>query len=351
MTFSSLNRSVPLRVLLHLVFWGLSWYILLHVFASSSEIQPTDRIYTCIFLFTILVGAYVNLYFLIPLFLNRRKYLLYAFSLILCIAGSAYLNKVTFDHLIDHVLPGYYFISYFDMKDLLKIFTAFIGITCLIKLSKGYFLLMEASAQLTALEKERSQAELTALRSQVNPHFLFNAMNSIYSLMLQNSGKAQDSILKLSGILRYILYETRNDRVDLKTELEYMKDYIELQKLRAGIQAKFDIRITGDPDNIKITPLIFLPLIENSFKHGIKGETGPTFVNIEWIIERNSVRFIAENNKSPEKEPLSAEHNGIGLQNLKRRLQMIYPGKHRFEISETDGRFRVELKIEFDDEI
>ncbi len=338
-------RSWPARLTQHLVFWGLSYYILVHVFASSSEIQQTDHIYTALFLFTIAIGVYVNLALLIPYFLNRGKYLTYALLLVVCLIASTGLNQLTFTHIIDLILPGYYFISYFSFIDLLKFMAAFIGITSLVKLSKGYFLLLEARGQLMQVQKERTEAELQALRAQVNPHFLFNSLNSIYALVLRHSDKAPETILKLSELLRYILYETGRERVELTTELDYMQHYIDLQKIRSGPQAKIEVRINGEPKTLKIVPLLFLPLIENSFKHGIKGETGSAFVTFEWTISDDAIRFVAENNKGQAEEIPGDNRQGIGLKNLKKRLMMTYPGKHRFEISETDNRYKADLLI------
>jgi sensor histidine kinase YesM len=336
-------HSAAARVLQHLAFLGLSYYILVHVFASSSEIQSTDYIYTAVFLFTIAMGVYLNLYILIPFFLNKGRYLLYGVMLAGCIVLSSYFNQLTFSHIVDFILPGYYFISYFRFIDILKFTMAFIAITSLIKLSKGYFLLLEARSQLMQLQNERSEAELHALRAQINPHFLFNSLNSIYSMVLKRSEKAPDTILKLSDILRYILYETRKEQVDLATELNYMQDYIDLQRIRTGPRATIEVKISGVPENLKIAPLLFLPLIENSFKHGIKGETGPAFVIMEWTIENNFIRFVVENNKCITDDADGNQKPGIGLENLKKRLTMLYPGKHRFEISETEYRFKAEL--------
>ena len=345
MNMDFLQKSVPGRIIQHVVFWGLSWYILVHVFASSSEIQPTDRIYTLVFLFTIALGVYVNLVILIPCFLNRGKYFFYGVLLGICIFAATLLNQLTFSHLIDFFLPGYYFISYFRFDDILKFMVAFIGITSLFKLSKGYFSLLEAKNQLMLLQKERSDAELQALRAQVNPHFLFNSLNSIYGLVLRRSDKAPETILKLSDLLRYILYETRRDRVPLASELDHMLDYIGLQKIRSGPNATFDVMINGEPGNREIAPLLFLPLIENSFKHGIKGETGPAFVTVVWTIDERSILFVAENNKGQAEEINGDDRQGIGLENLRKRLAMTYPGKHRFEIAETENRFKAELLI------
>ena len=344
-----LLKPVLARIIQHVAFWSLAYYILVHVFASSSEIQSTDFIYTAVFLLTIAIVVYFNLVLLIPGFLNRGRYLSYGLLLFSGIIAGTFLNQFTFSHIIDFFLPGYYFISYFNFADLLKFMTAFVGITSLFKLSKGYFLLLEARGQLMQLQKERSEAELQALRAQINPHFLFNSLNSIYALVLKHAPQAPETILKLSDLLRYVLYETGRERVDLTTELDHMKEYVDLQRLRSGPQVKIEVIITGEAKNRKTAPLLFLPLIENSFKHGIKGETGPAFVTMEWTIKPGSIRFVVENNKGHTDE-LPGDRHGIGLENLEKRLRMAYPGNHRFEISETENRFKAELLIMDEDE-
>jgi sensor histidine kinase YesM len=346
MNIEPMYRSVPARIAAHLSFWALSYYILVHVFASSSEIQSTDYIYTTVFLITIAAGVYINLFLLIPVFLNKGKFISYGCLLVICISASAWFNQLTFSHIIDVILPGYYFISYFSFKDILKFMVAFTMATSLIKLSKGYFLLLETRNQLMTMQKEKSESELQALRAQVNPHFLFNSLNGIYAMVLKRSDQAAETILKLSDILRYILYETRKDRVELATELGQMQNYIGLQKIRSGPNATIEVTVNGEPKNRTIAPLLFLPLIENSFKHGIKGETGPVFVFIEWTIEEDFIRFTAENNKGQLDDRPVDEHSGIGLENLKKRLAMTYPRNHHFEITETKDRFKAELLIQ-----
>jgi sensor histidine kinase YesM len=346
MNFQAIYHSAPARILQHLVFWGLSYYILVHVFASSSEIQSTDHIYTVVFIFTIAVGVYTNIFILIPIFLNKGRYVSYVLLLALCIGASSYLNQLTFSHIIDFFLPGYYFISYFRFIDILKFMVAFILATSLIKLSKGHFQLLEARNQLIQIQREKSESELQALRAQVNPHFLFNSLNSVYALVLKRSDKAAETILRLSDILRYILYETRKERVELSTELAHMQDYIALQQIRSGPAAKIEVKVNGEPKNREIAPLLFLPLIENSFKHGIKGDTGPAFVFMEWTIEDDFIRFVTENNKGHANEVSGDKNTGIGLENLKKRLNMAYPGKHSFEIIEMEDRFRTDLVIQ-----
>ena len=179
MNHKRLLLSLPARIAQHLVFWGLAYYILVRVFASSSEIQVTDHLYTMVFVVTIATCVYLNLLLLIPFFLNRGKYLLHVVMLALCLVAVTLLNQFTFSRIIDYILPGYYFISYFSFTDILKFMVVFTGITSLLKLSKGYFLLLESRNELVKLQKERTESELMALRAQVNPHFLFNSLNSI----------------------------------------------------------------------------------------------------------------------------------------------------------------------------
>jgi sensor histidine kinase YesM len=337
---------MPSRIVQHLAFWGLAYYILVHLFASSGEIQPADHIYTVIFLVTVAAGVYVNLLVLIPLLLNRGRFILYGIALATCVVATAGFNQVTFSHLVDYLLPGYYFISYYSFTDILKFMAAFFGLTSLLKLARGYFLLMEARNELMQLQKEKSDAELQALRAQVNPHFLFNSLNSIYALVLKKSDNAPETVLRLSEILRYILYETRKEQVELATEIRYMQDYISLQRLRCGALATIDVHVSGEADRRMIAPLLFLPLLENCFKHGIKGETGPSFVRIAWEILDGSVRFTAENNKGETDDPEPEQRQGIGIENLRKRLGLAYPGKHHLEISDRNDRFTVTLTIQ-----
>lgn len=338
-------RIINTRWLQHVLFWGLAYYILLRVFASSSQVLKIDFIYTAVFLLTLAAGVYVNLLILVPLFLGRKKYILYAFLLLVCICASAGLNMLTFSRLIDYLIPGYYFISYYDFIDVVKFFIAFIGLTSLIKFSKSWFLLMEAKNQLISLQKEHAETELKALTGQINPHFLFNSLNSIYSLVLKKSEHAPEVILKLSAFMRYLLYETSSEQVDLAGELRYMQDYIDLQKLRAGNRARISVRIEGEPENKKIAPLLLLPLIENSFKHGIKGETGPSFVDIKIRIEPDKMYFQIENNKGQVDPVETDKYRGIGLENLRKRLERIYPGQSALKIDDSGDVYKVELLV------
>jgi len=333
------------RWLQHLLFWLAAFYILLRSFAGSAGIVKIDIIYTLIFIATMLPGIYLNLLLLIPRFLSKKHYFLYSSSVLLMIPATACLNILTFSKLTDIILPGYYFISYYEFSDLVKFNLAFTGITTLLKLSKGWFMLMEAKNQLAKLETENAGTRLAALKNQINPHFLFNSLAGIYSLVLQNSSKAPEVVLRLSDFLRYVLYETSSGLVDLSRELSAMNDYVELQKLRAGKEAEIEIHLPLDTGSWQVAPLMFLPLIENCFKHGIKGAPGLVYAKIRIAIAGDHLQAFFENNKGISADEGARTDQGIGLVNLRNRLDLLYPGKHELNISDNDNRFIVELKI------
>jgi hypothetical protein len=341
----NVRKATESRWIQHLVFWIVSFYILFRIFTTSPEIRKIDLIYTAIFICTLLPGIYLNLLFLIPRFLSRKNYFIYSSLLALTICASAGLNILTFSKLTDIILPGYYFISYYEFSDLMKFTLVFTGITTLLKLSRGWFMLMEARNQLAKLEKENAETRLYALKNQVNPHFLFNSLAGIYSLVLQNSAKAPEVVLRLSDFLRYVLYEASADRVDLSKELSAMNDYVELQKLRAGREAVIEILSPDETGSWQVTPLLFLPLIENCFKHGIKGAAGPVFTRISFSISGDKLQAYFENNTGASADDGTRNAQGIGLANLRNRLNLLYPDRYELKISGNNGRFIVELKI------
>jgi LytS/YehU family sensor histidine kinase len=281
---------------------------------------------------------------LIPKFLSKGKYLLFGFLLLLTILLTAKFNIVFFEKWVGYVLPGYYFISYYEYFDIVKFVLAFIVTTSLIKLSKGWFELSETNSRLSQLQKEKIETELKALKGQINPHFLFNSMNSIYSLALNQSEKTPEIILSLADIMRYIIYEASADFLDLTQEIRYLKDYIDLQKLRSDDRASISFEIIGKLENIRIAPLLFFPLVENSFKHGIKGATGDSFIRIQLQTNEKNLAFMIENNKGFG-DHVKDGYKGMGLDNLKKRLEMTYPERHVFKINETDETFKVEMII------
>ena len=334
------------RTLQHIIFWTASFIFLVNFFSTSPRVEKIDYIYTALFHISLVTAVYLNIWILIPRILQKGRYLLYFTCVIALIYLSAQFNRVTFDYLVDLVLPGYYFISFYEIWDLLKFIFVYVSLTTLLKLSKGWFLLMQAEQQLMAIRKEKVETELKALKSQINPHFLFNSLNNIYSLALGNSKATPDSILKLSGLMRYMLYESNAERVPLKQELRFLDNYVELQKLRSDKRSKIKYSKKGDPEDQTIAPLLFLPFVENGFKHGIKGDPGGGFVNIELAIQDSNVDLYVENNRGQVEKIETNDFNGIGLNNVKRRLELIYSGKYDLDIQESEETYSIRLKLD-----
>lgn len=191
-------------------------------------------------------------------------------------------------------------------------------------------------------EQEKIKAELSFLRSQVNPHFLFNTINDIYSLVYQKSDLAPDALLKLSGILRYMLYEGNRDQVPLQKELTYLEDYIALQRIGLKDQLQLEVQTSGQAGSLQIASLLLIPFIENIFKHGILNDPRqPARLKIE--ITGTTLRLEAANAVKPQQKDAI---KGIGLHNVERRLQLLYPGRHIFDIKESDGYFYCSLTLQ-----
>lgn len=329
----------------HLLFWALSFYLLLRIFSGNNAPTRIDYIYNGLFHLTLLPGVYVNLLIFIPRMLGRNKYLLYLLLMMLTIALSSAFNILFFEHLVDYVLPGYYFISYYEFYDIAQFFIAYLGLTTLLKLSKAWFQLSASEKRLSIAEKEKLDAELRALKSQINPHFLFNSLNNLYALSLKEDKQTPAFILKLSEVMRYMIYESNADFVFLKKELNFIKNYVALQKLRSDQRARISFHISGKVGKQKLAPLLFIPFVENSFKHGIKGETGDSYVNIHMEVTGNELLFKVENNKGAVDEVEKGHFNGIGLTNVRQRLALMYPEKHQLTICDEDKTFSVQLKL------
>jgi LytS/YehU family sensor histidine kinase len=160
------------------------------------------------------------------------------------------------------------------------------------------------------------------------------------------SGKAPAAILRLSDLMRYMLYESNEEKVPLEKEIDFLENYIDLQRLRSDRRSKIEYNRNGSPDGLKIAPLLFLPLVENSFKHGIKGDPAGGYVKIMVEIGENILEISIENNKGMVDEIEDLENSGIGLANVKRRMELLYPEKSLLEINETESYFKVKLKLE-----
>lgn len=199
-----------------------------------------------------------------------------------------------------------------------------------------------------ALQLQNIKSELALLKMQVSPHFLFNTLNNIDYLVLHDSEKASASISKLGDLLRYMIYDAELEKMPLAREIKHIEDYISLLRLRTSGANYLNYTVNGSPAHLQIAPMLFIPLIENAYKHSSSKE-GENIINIDIKIEKGSIRFVADNDfdSSPKTVGSSA---GIGLNSVKRRLELIYHGKHTMQVSKGNNRYKVELTIELDED-
>lgn len=196
------------------------------------------------------------------------------------------------------------------------------------------------------LKNETLQSELKYLKSQINPHFLFNTLNSLYALTLKKSDLAPEIVLRLSEMMRYMLYECNEKQVYLEKEVNYLVNYLELEKLRHGSKMKVSLNIEGEPGAKMIAPLMFIPFIENSFKHGISQHTQDSYVNINMKIESDNISLIIENSKAPTMPGSNLKKSGgIGLVNVKRRLELLYQGQYDLDVLDYPNSYIIKLKL------
>ena len=209
-------------------------------------------------------------------------------------------------------------------------------------------LLFENQHRLNTLENQKLTLELNHLKAQVQPHFFFNTLNNLYALSVQNSPKTPRMIMDLSGIMRYVLYETQKEKVLLTKEVEFIKSYIQLENLRYDQSNIIDFSIQGKIEGITIEPILFLPLIENTFKHALHRNIPNKWVKLVLLVEENEIIFQTSNPKALVHEKTNNSHNGIGLKNVKQRLHLLYPNRHELIVHDAEDNFTVTIMIRID---
>jgi LytS/YehU family sensor histidine kinase len=231
-------------------------------------------------------------------------------------------------------------------------FTFFIFAFLVISASTVSKIIVDWARQLKeqqALETQTMQSELRFLKSQINPHFLFNTLNNLYALTLKKSDQAPEIVIKLSEMMRYMLYECNEKAVLLSKEINYIKNFIDLESIRQGKNVEINLEVKGEISEQMIAPLIFIPFLENAFKHGLNNHITQGFVNIFLELKGNTIYFFIENSKPenvPQQRPNAPRSGGIGLVNIHRRLKLIYPDQYDLKIRNTPKTYSVELTLQ-----
>lgn len=337
-----MNKKIVI-VLLHILGW-LLFLIIPIVFSMKKSIRfehllENNHDFQNLLSWILLIGfSYFNHLYLVPNFYLDLRYFKYTLYSSICLIGIFLLPEITDlfwrPPLLDPnrplhpppsaILENSHFLLFYIVSILVSI---------------NY----HTQIQLYETQKQRIQTELDNLKSQIQPHFLFNTLNSIYSLAIRKDEKTADTVVQLSEFLRYVIQNTQKNEVDLVKEIAYLSNYIDLQKsrLRNTVQVSFEIK--GDPYKFKIAPLILFSFIENAFKYGVNPEEEST-IEIRITITAISLSLHVYNKKVKIQNVSGA---GIGLKNTKKRLHLIYPQSHDLKILETEREFKIELTIFF----
>ena len=290
--------------------------------------------------------VYLHLYVLVPKLLNKRHFVSYILLTALLIFSYSHWNYALMQALPKEHMPA---IILRFLERLRPNFDLLEGlIVVVLTYSLKYTLIAFITQnELLRLQKEKLSLELNALKAQIHPHFLFNTLNNLYSLTLKNSNKASEVVLKLSDIMRYVLYQSNEDKVYLSKEIEFIRNYIELQRIRYNDRYEINFIVNGDPNKLKVAPLLFIDFIENAFKHGLEKRFNDGFVRVKFDIRDDSIIFNSTNSKGQEvASDVLRESQGIGLNNVKRRLDLIYPGKFELDFKEVADVYEINLKLQ-----
>ncbi|MEM0543790.1 histidine kinase [Flavobacterium sp. j3] len=320
-----------LRVLYHLAFW--SFFILL--FWQQNPDANTRDILTWFILLGVSASVvYANLYILFPKFLFKRNYLVYLLLLVLTIGLGAFI--------LWFIIPSA------NANFNLPLFQHFINLFFIFVITSSFKFFREYSRKqelLIKAENEQLKTELALLKSQVNPHFLFNTLNNLYGLITQNQNQqASDVTLKLADLMRYLLESSKTDLVNLNKEIQFIDDYLSLEKIRLSQKTDINFKVSGMNKELFVAPLLFIPLVENAFKHGLNKILADSFAHFSLSVQNNELFFEAINSVGKSTE--NSEKSGTGLENLKKRLQLIYPHKHQLDVEQTANQFKVILHIQ-----
>lgn len=327
----------------HLIFWVAVFFAWYYFRADDYAKQTTALRVTLIKVADLALMIYITNYVFIPYLLYKKKYLWFGLAFVSLILVSSILKMNIIGRMLnnpalynwstnwkgrvyDNVLPHFFLVT--------------AGVA--VKLLFDYARLQRRMAEIA---KEKAEAELNFLKSQINPHFIFNSLNSVYFLIEKENKEARAALQKFSDMLRYQLYEMNGARIPIEKEVSFLKDYMDLQRLR--IDEKYDVQFNLDVSvyGLQIEPLLLIPLMENAFKHVSHHAGQQNFVHVSIGRDNGSLCFKVENSKDDQLASHSSS-SGIGLQNVKRRLELLYPGKYDLNVKETTDVFSVHLKIQ-----
>lgn len=337
------------RIARHILYW-LAWLLFYPTINAYKEGSFLSWVEIELLAMSIkLPFVYFVIYYLVPNYLIRKKYLTFFLSAFgLAILGAVCIRAIEYYIISEYILAsfGWQGGSFWRLKYLYKVLDLIYiaSLPTIIKLLQGYIQQEKLSNQ---LNEQKLEAELQLLRNQLHPHFLFNTLNNLYAMVLTRDSQAPNIVLRLSQMMEYMLYDCDVDQMSLDKEIAHLKNYIELEKIRFGDRVEVSFEAGGVLEDKLIAPLILMAFVENAFKHGASNNKNPSWIRINLWATENQLDFLVENNfpeESMEEEGMIKGQSGIGLKNVRKRLQVIYPKQHELKITSGES-YLVQLKI------
>lgn len=327
--------------LYHLFFWIV--YTLFVAIALQPGQNPREWLLFSSLILMFHAGvSYFNNYYLVNRFLYGRQYLTYIILLALSIIAASFPISIIIHKLVNNQdLKNMVWSWNFFLLIMLSVLFSVV-LSMVLKLLKNWYQEEQTNRQ---LQKINLETELKFLKSQINPHFLFNSLNNLYALTLKKSEQAPEVVLRLSNILRYVLYETGEGRVPLEKEIQYLRDYIDLERIRVGDRVDIRFETHGDSGGKLIEPMLLLTFVENSFKHGAAQSLNKAWINIDLDAREDAIVFTVANSKENTSPTDTKTPGGIGMVNLRKRLDLIYRGAYDLAVNDQPESYTVQLTI------
>jgi two-component system LytT family sensor kinase len=312
---------------------------------QSASSKPAHSMYFSLFMnLSWIIIFYLNALFLIPTLVYKKKNWLYAFAALLIFSWQIVQTRILFYLFMneaEYKLRTHLFFTFFIFLFILAASTAFRTIKDRMENER---IIKEKERLAKEKENEQLKTELSFLRSQVSPHFMFNVLNNMVALARKKSDILEPSLIKLSSLLRYMLYETDEEKVLLEKEIDYLRSYIDLQMQRFGSKVKVNVSMEDFDKSYFIEPMLLIPFVENAFKHGT-GLIQNAEISVELKAQNNLLQFVVTNQHDNNSQETKDKTSGIGLQNVRRRLNLLYKNNYGLLISDKDNKFVVSLQL------
>ncbi len=332
------------KILFNIGFWLFLWMTFAFSIMRFDSAAESFRIASLV-VFPLIIPVYIHDY-IFDYFVIRKQYIIY----LLCTTFLVWFFGYMIGELQQYLDPVGSSETYGVLLFMMILYTGAryfrIGTQQRMRIKEEEEKRIKVEIDLKELEAKQSQAELNLLKSQVNPHFLFNSLNSIYSLILNDSNIAADAVMKLSDLMRYLLESSKKRKVLVKNEFEFLQNYIDLETIRLGKKALVSSSFIGDQSGKIISPLLLIAFVENCFKHGIGVNSKDNKIDISVELKEDTVILKTVNNIAPQRINPVSQKSGTGIENVKKRLELLYPDKHMLEIRNDEKEFVVNLEIE-----